>query len=196
MPVHCRLIMDNMDRQTDRQAGPAVSYRENDRWHKPTASFALIGVQRHNKKHSLCWQTARRLFTPMLRSSHKTLQSSAFHVVLSRAALWWMTAIYWPDFPTFTYPSRIWCLEWVGSSRAIGFIFGVGKGNGWATIWWRSHDDRLSHLGTIPQGDRHTHRQPRRHSKCRAKALRRAAKIAALMTYLNLNCSTKLYHST
>jgi len=28
--------------------------------------------------------------------------------------------------------------------------------NGWATIWWRSHDDRLSRLGTIHQRDRHT----------------------------------------
>jgi len=27
---------------------------------------------------------------------------------------------------------------------------------GWAAIWWRSHDDRLSRLGTIHQRGRHT----------------------------------------
>jgi len=54
-------------------------------------------------------------------------RSTAFHAVLSRAALWWITAIYWPDFPTFTYHSPIWRPQWGGSPRDIGFIFGMGK---------------------------------------------------------------------
>jgi len=41
-----------------------------------------------------------------------------------------------------------------GSLRAIGFVFGTGK-----LEWQRSHDDRLSRLGTIHQRDRHTDRQ-------------------------------------
>jgi len=43
-------------------------------------------------KLSYCSQTAQLLCTRML------------YAVLSRAALWRMTAIYWPDFPTFTSP--------------------------------------------------------------------------------------------
>jgi len=42
-----------------------------------------------------------------------------------------------------------------GSPRAMGFIFGIGKLE-WATIRWRSHDDRLSRLDTIHQRGRHT----------------------------------------
>jgi len=75
----------------------------------------------YDKKFSDRWRTTQRLCTSMLRSAwHKTLWSTDFHAVLSRAALWWMTAIYWPDFPSFIYPSLIWRRQ---SPRAIGFIF-------------------------------------------------------------------------
>jgi len=40
---------------------------------------------------------------------------------------------------------------------SYGFIFGEVKLEWLTTIWWRSHDDRLSRLGTIHQRDRHTH---------------------------------------
>jgi len=58
----------------------------------------------------------------------------ARHSVLSRAALWWMTAIYWPDFPTFIYPSPICRLRWEGFARALGFTFGTGK------LEWRRYN--------------------------------------------------------
>jgi len=72
----------------------------------------------------------------LISSWHKTLRSTAF-----QAALWWMTAIYWPGFPTFTYPSLIWCPQWGKSARAIGFIFGKEKlewlGNNLVKVaWW------------------------------------------------------------
>jgi len=74
-----------------------------------------------DKKLSCRWQTARRLCTLMLRSPrHKTPRSTAFCIVLSRAAVWWMTAIYWPDFPTFTYPSPAWRSQWGDSLELSG----------------------------------------------------------------------------
>jgi len=74
--------------------------------------------------------------------------------VLSWAALWWMTVIYWPGFPT-TYPSPISCPQWGGSPKAIGFIYGMEKlewlgYNMVKVAWWSTH------LGTIRQRDRHT----------------------------------------
>jgi len=36
------------------------------------------------------------------------------------AALWWMTAIYWPDFATFTYPFPIWCSQWGAPLELLG----------------------------------------------------------------------------
>jgi len=42
-----------------------------------------------HKKHSCHWRTARHLWMPMLRSPcNKMLRSTAFHAVLSSAALW------------------------------------------------------------------------------------------------------------
>jgi len=83
-----------------------------------------------------------------------------------------MSAIYWPDFPTFTYLSHL-MPSIMGSSRAIGFIFGMRKLE-WLgynlvriTVVW-AHDINVT--------DKQTDRQPRRHSKCRTNALRRAAK--------------------
>jgi len=101
------------------------------------------------KQCSIAAETAREYI------ARSTAWSTAFRAMLLRAALWWMTAIYWPNFATFTYPSPVWRRQ---SPRSIGFIFGMRKENqtGWATIWWRSHDDRLSLLGTIHQRDRHT----------------------------------------
>jgi len=101
---------------------------------------------------------------------HKTLRNTAFRAVLSRADIWWMTAIYWPDFPTFTYPSSIWRPQWGGSPGAIGFTFGVGKlkGRGYNLVkvaWWSTRS--FGHDTSTWQ----THRQPRRHSKCSANAL-------------------------
>jgi len=123
-----------------------------------------------NKKLSYRWQTAWRLCTTMLRSLwHKTLRNIAFHAVLSRATLWRMTVIYWPDFLTFTYPSPIWRPQWRRSPWAVRFIFFVGK------LEWLGYN-----LVTVAQclsTNRLTDRQPSRHSKCRANALRRAAKI-------------------
>jgi len=82
-----------------------------------------------------------------------------------------MTAIYWPD---YTYPSPIWRRRWVG------FIFGVGKlewlGYNLVKIaWWATQS--FGHNTSTWQ----THRQPRRHSKCRANALCRVAKIVHLV---------------
>jgi len=104
----------------------------------------------------------------------------ARHAMLSTAAVWWITAIYWPDFRTFTYPPPIWYPQWGGSSPAIGFMFGAGKLEWLGCNLMKRPRDRLSHLGTIHQRDRHTHRQPHRHSKCSATALRRAAKIEVI----------------
>jgi len=53
----------------------------------------------------------------------------------------------------------------------VGFICGLGKLEWLGYNLVRSHDDRLSRLGTTHQRDRQTHRQPRRHSKCRANTL-------------------------
>jgi len=86
-----------------------------------------------NKKLSYRWQTARRLCTPMLTSPwHKTLRSkAAFHAVLLRAALSWMTAIYWRDFPTFTTPLpfdepyRVHI--WYGKARMAGLQSNEGR---------------------------------------------------------------------
>jgi len=90
--------------------------------------FAILSKMspNFNKKLSYRWQTARRLCTVMLKSPwHKMLPCIPFQAVLSRAALWWMTAIYWPNFSTFTSPSPIWLPQWQGPPWANGFIFGV-----------------------------------------------------------------------
>jgi len=60
----------------------------------------------------------------------------------------------------------IWHPQWGGSPREIGFIFGTGKlewlGCSLAKIaWWATQS--LGHNTSTWQ----THRQPRRHSKCR-----------------------------
>jgi len=81
----------------------------------------------HDKLNKLSYrrQTTQHLCTLTLRSPwHKTLRSTAFHAVLSKAALWWMTVIYWPDFPTFTNPRPC---DAINPPWAIRFISGMGK---------------------------------------------------------------------
>jgi len=46
--------------------------------------------------------------TIVKKPSDKWTRSSAIADKPSDAALWWMTAIYWPDYPTFTCSSLIW----------------------------------------------------------------------------------------
>jgi len=91
-------------------------------------------------------------------------------VMLSRAALWWMTAIYWPDFVTHgrSPEGRSWqhigLIFWLlpkplpfdalneeDPFKILGSYLVWENYNGWATIWWRSHGDRLSCVGTIHQ---------------------------------------------
>jgi len=79
-------------------------------------------------KLSCRWHITWCLCTPMLRSRwHKTLWSTTFHAMQSRVALLRMTAIYLPDCSNFACPSPIWRRQWEGSSRLIGFIYGMGK---------------------------------------------------------------------
>jgi len=110
---------------------------------------------------------------------HWRLQSSAITDKPSDAsALWWMTAIYWPnfatqsftrgqlltayrpDFPTFTYPSPIWLPQWGRSPQATGFMFGMGKLE-WLSYrlmkvaWWPTQS--FGHNASTWQTDR----QPR-----------------------------------
>jgi len=108
------------------------------------------------EKLSYRWQTTRRLCTPMCAIKSWPLVNNC-------------------DSLTFTYSSPIWSCRWGGSPRAIGFIFGVGKlewpgYNLVKVAWWLT--ESFGHNTSTWQ----THRQPRRHSKCRANALRRAAK--------------------
>jgi len=131
----------------------------------------MFTIPKFNKNLSCRWQTARRLCTPMLRSPwYKTLRSPAFHPVLPRAAFWRMTAVYWPDFPIFTYPSRIWRPQWGESLRTIEFIFGMGK------LEWLGYNlvkvarwstQSLWHNTSTWQ----TQRQPRRLTRCHANVL-------------------------
>jgi len=57
----------------------------------------------------------------------KLTRSSAIADKPPDAAVWWLTAIYWTDFSTFTYLSPVWRAQWKGSPRAIGFIFDMGR---------------------------------------------------------------------
>jgi len=49
----------------------------------------------------------------------QTLQNTAFHAAPSRTALWWMTPIYWPDLPTFTYPPPSHLTQTWNESRSL-----------------------------------------------------------------------------
>jgi len=67
-----------------------------------------------------------------------------------------MTAIFCPNFPTFTYYFPILTPSMGGFPGAIGFIFGMGKLEwlGYYLVkfaWWS-----ISRLGTVHQRDRHT----------------------------------------
>jgi len=108
-------------------------------------------------KFSCCWQTARRLCK------------------LSRAVIWWMTAIYCWDFPTYTYPlsfdalkkgipSSYWIYIWYGNTRMAGLKSGKGRMMIDSVVW-------AQYINVTD-----THRQPRRHNKCHANALHHAAK--------------------
>jgi len=106
-----------------------------------------------HKTLSYRWQTTRSRW-------HKTLRSTAFHVVLLMAALWWMTAIYWPDFPTFTYPCPIWEIP-----RSIEFIFGMEKTR---MAGLQSDEGRMMMMIDSVVWVQHINvrdRQPRRYSK-------------------------------
>jgi len=98
--AHSRHLLTSWD---DRAQGLCIVMNKYQRCRHTTPSQYLY------KKLSCRWQTARRLCTPIW------------------AAFRWMTAIYWPNFPTFTYPSPIWRPQWKGCPRAIGFIFGTTK---------------------------------------------------------------------
>jgi len=99
----------------------------------------------------------RHLCMPKLRSPwHKMLQSSAFHAVLSSAALCWMTAIlaefceFYLPIPHLTpslrgIPSSYQVHIWSGKTRMAGLQSGEGR------IMIDS-----SRLGTIHQRGRHT----------------------------------------
>jgi len=78
-------------------------------WQTPQATWSSVAIDHisYTCTFDAVWQeaqTARRLCTPMLRSWHKTLRSTAFPLF----------AIYWPDFPTFTFQSPIWRPQWGG----------------------------------------------------------------------------------
>jgi len=75
-----------------------------------------------------------------------------------------MTAIYWPNFPTFTYPSPIWRPRWEGFPQAIGFICGMGKLE-WlrynlVKVAWRSTQS-LGHNTSTRQIERQTDTSPK-----------------------------------
>jgi len=109
------------------------------------------------------------------------------HELPSGEWLWFIGQI----FPTFTYFSPIWPSQWGRSPWAIGFIFGVGELEWLGYKCWRLHDDRLSRLGTIHQRDKH--RQPRRHSRCRVKALRQIQRLKLLLRLMLLLCSQSMH---
>jgi len=73
-----------------------------------------------HKKLSYCWQTTQHLRTLI------------FNAVLLAAALWWMTAIYWPDFLTLptslpfdAYSYRVHI--WYGKTRMAGLQSDEGR---------------------------------------------------------------------
>jgi len=80
------------------------------------------------------------------------------------------------------YPSPIWCLQWGGSPRAIRFIFSVGKlewlGYNLVKVTWQLTQS-FGHSTSTWQTDRPL----RRHSKCRANALRREANTSLIATH-------------
>jgi len=145
-------------------------------WHEAVVREGII--MKCNKKLSYRWQPP---------------DACARHNALSRAALWWMNATYWPDFRLLSTPAPFDLL------KPSGLVFGMGKlewlgYNFLKVVWWSTQS-----LGTIHQHDRHTainmtDRQTRRHNKCRANALRRAAKFTIIKTYGNLQRLVQMGH--
>jgi len=87
-----------------------TTFNTRQQFHVPlNTQRVLLDNRRHywKEKLSYCWHTTRHLCMPM------------FHAMLSRA-LWWMIAIYWRNFVTFTHLSRIWCPQWRGSIELLG----------------------------------------------------------------------------
>jgi len=87
-----------------------------------------------------------------------------------------MTAIYWPDFPTFTHPLPFDAFSErdpfelhvrYGRTRMAGLQSGVGRMMIDSVVWAQY----------INVTDTQTDKQTRRLSKCRANVLRRAAKM-------------------
>jgi len=105
-----------------------------------------------------------------------------------------LVAIYRPDFSTRSHLPE--CNSWQHIFRHLPIslpsdTFNEGdslelsgsylvweKQYSWATIWWKSHDDRLK---SSVHNTWQTHRQPRRHSKCRPNALRLGSKNHGLV---------------
>jgi len=56
--------------------------------------------QRMNNKHSTVREYSLRSRSIELQTENFSQQEAD---KLPNTTLWWMTAIYWPDFPTFTY---------------------------------------------------------------------------------------------
>jgi len=99
---------------------------------------------------------------------NKMLQSTAFHAMLSRAILWWMTAIYWPNFVTLPFdalnegdPLGYRVHIWYGKTRMAGLQSGEGRMMIDSVVWAQY----------INVTDTPTDRQTRRHSKCCANVL-------------------------
>jgi len=92
----------------------------------------------------------------------KCYEARDFHDVVSRAAVWWMTAFYWPDFPTFTYPSPVWLSMigfpssyrvhiWYGKTRMAGLQSGEGCKMIDSVIWAKYINMTDTRTATSPQ---------------------------------------------
>jgi len=105
----------------------------------------------------VCVVTAQVSLTVWKHSSPKKNKKLSCRWQTPDAALWWMTAIYWPDFPISpNTPLPFDALSGgIPSSYRVRIWYGKNL-NVWATIWWRLHDDRLGRFGTMHQRDRHT----------------------------------------
>jgi len=85
-----------------------------------------------------------------------------FHAVLSRAVLWWITAIYWPDFATFTYPSPIWRHQYEEDSLELSGSYLVWKKLEWLgynlmkVAWWSTQSFGWAQYMYINLTDRQT----------------------------------------
>jgi len=120
--------------------------------------------------HWLCWSS--------LQHSHtKRCEAQLFLLCCQELPFCeWLLSSGW-IFLLLPTPLPFDALNEGGSPRSIGFIFDTGKLE-WPgcslvkVAWWSTQS--FGHNASTWQ----THRQPRRHSKCHANALRRTAKMA------------------